>query len=99
MLWCRSMSTEAIAPEAGTKVVRTTATVAAVGAVACGVCCVLPFALPAAVIAISGGFLAWFGSLMPWVRAIAVVAVVGGWFWVALQTKRSHKRPARSTWL
>jgi hypothetical protein len=30
----------------------------AVGAVACGVCCVLPFALPAVVVASSGGVLA-----------------------------------------
>jgi hypothetical protein len=38
---------------------------AATGALACGVCCVLPFALPAAILALSGGFFAWFGSLKP----------------------------------
>jgi hypothetical protein len=98
MLRERGLSTETIAPEAGTKVVRTTAAVAAAGAVACGVCCVLPFALPGAILAVSGGFLAWFGSLLPWMRAVAVVTVIGGWLWVALQTKRSSKRPATSTW-
>jgi len=41
---------------------------------------VLPFTLPAAILAISGGFLAWFGSLLPWIRAMAVGAVFGGWF-------------------
>jgi hypothetical protein len=85
----------ALAPEPGTKVVRTTAAVAAVGAVACGVCCVLPFALPAAVLAVSGGVLAWFGSLMPWVRAVAVIAVSGGWLWVScvqISLGRQHNR-------
>jgi hypothetical protein len=99
MLRERRMNSAAIAPEPGTKVVRTTAAVAAVGAVACGVCCVLPFALPAAILALSGGVLAWFGSLMPWIRGVAVIAVLGGWLWVALQTKRTRKRPATSTWL
>jgi hypothetical protein len=93
------MTADALTPDPGTKIVRTTAAVAAAGAVACGVCCVLPFALPAAILAFTGGFLAWFGSLMPWLRAAAVVAVAGGWFWVAFQTNRTGKRPARATWL
>jgi hypothetical protein len=92
------MTATAIPSEPGTKVVRTTAAVAAAGAVACGVCCALPFALPAAVLAFSGGFLAWFGSLLPWMRAVAVASVIGGWLWVALETRRTHKRPATSTW-
>jgi hypothetical protein len=92
------MTASAIPPEAGTRVVRTTAAVAAAGAVACGVCCVLPFALPATILAFSGGFLAWFGSLLPWIRAVAVVTVIGGWFRVALETRRTRKRPATATW-
>jgi hypothetical protein len=88
-----------MAPEPGIRLVRSTAAVAAAGAVACGVCCVLPFALPAAILAISGGALAWFGSLLPWVRAVAGVAVIVGWLWVGWQTRRTQLRPARSTWL
>jgi hypothetical protein len=38
---------------------------------------VLPFALPAAMLAMSGGFLAWFGRLMG-VTAIAFFAVAVG---------------------
>jgi hypothetical protein len=37
-----------------TKLAASAAVVAATGVLACGVCCVLPFALPAAVLAASG---------------------------------------------
>jgi Flp pilus assembly protein TadB len=60
---------------------------------------VLPFALPAAILAVSGGFLAWFGRLMPWVTAVAFIAVAVGWLWVMVQTVRSRRRPALSTLL
>jgi hypothetical protein len=91
------MSFEAMTPEPGTRIARATAALAATGALACGVCCVLPFALPAAVLAVSGGVPAWFGSIKPWFTAVAVIAVASGWLWVALQTKRTRRRPARST--
>jgi hypothetical protein len=93
------VTAEAIAPDSGTKVARTAAAITATGALACGVCCVLPFALPAAILAVSGGVLAWFGSLMPWSTAAAVVAVVVGWLWVAVQTVRTRRSPATSTLL
>jgi len=79
------------------KVARGAAALAATGAVACGVCCVLPFALPAAMLAVTGGFLAWFAGLMPWITGLAALAVVGAWIWVGLQTMRTRRRPARST--
>lgn len=73
------------------------AALAATGAVACGVCCVLPFALPAAMLAATGGALAWFAGLMPWITGFAVLAVVGAWIWVGVQTLRTRRRPAPST--
>lgn len=73
------------------------AMVAATGAVACGACCVLPFALPAAALAMSGGVLAWFGGLHAWVTLAAAGAVVAGWLWVGAQVSASRRRPARST--
>jgi hypothetical protein len=73
------------------------AAVIATGALACGVCCVLPFALPAAALAISGGVLAWFGGSYPLATMIGALAVLGGWGWVGLQTMRARRRPARST--
>jgi uncharacterized membrane protein len=71
--------------------------VVATGALACGVCCVLPFALPPALLALSGGMLAWFASAYSLVTYLATVAVVGGWMWVMLQSLRTKKRPARTT--
>jgi hypothetical protein len=79
------------------RVVGATAAIAATGALACSVCCVLPFALPAAILATSGGVLAWLGSATPWVTTIAVVAVTGAWMWVGIQSVRAMRRPALST--
>jgi hypothetical protein len=39
------------------------AAIAAISALACGVCCVLPLALPATALAVTGGVLGWFASL------------------------------------
>jgi hypothetical protein len=93
------VTADAATPETGVRVARAAAAITATGAVACGVCCVLPFALPAAVLAVSGGFLAWFGQLMPWMTAVAFIAVAAGWLWVTVQTVRSRRRLAASTLL
>jgi hypothetical protein len=90
---CRSASIPA------DRVVGTSAALAAAGALVCGVCCVLPFALPAAVLAMSGGVVGWFAKATPWATGIASVAVVSGWIWVAIQTARTKRQPARSTLL
>jgi hypothetical protein len=67
------------------------------GAVACGVCCVLPFALPAPLLASTGTLLAWLVSAHVWVTLLAIVSVVGAWAWIAWQSRRSGRRPAMST--
>lgn len=74
-----------------------TAGLAATGALACAACCVLPFALPAAALAMSGGLLAWFSALRPWLTAIALLAVGGGWIWVAVVSVRARRRPGWPT--
>lgn len=75
----------------------TAATTVAVGAVACGVCCVLPFALPAVVLASSGGALAMFAQAF-WGALYLAAAMVGtAWLWLLAQMHRSGKRPARHT--
>jgi hypothetical protein len=81
------------------RVVGATAAVAAAGAVACSVCCVVPFALPAAALAVTGSILAWFASNQAWMTAMALAAVVGGWLWVGAQAIKTKRRPARSTLL
>jgi hypothetical protein len=69
----------------------------AVGAVACGVCCVLPFALPAVVLASSGGVLAVFAQAFWGALYLATVMVGGAWLWVLADTRRTGRRPHRST--
>jgi len=82
---------------AGTKRAGFAAAAIATGAVACAACCVLPFALPAVVLASTGGVLAWFADQYAWVTVLAVLAVVGGWGWVAWQARRARRRLAAST--
>lgn len=85
------------APKSKGRGIGAVAAVAATGAVACGACCVLPFALPAAVLAMTGGVLAWFGSLHAWIALVAAVAVIAGWLWVGAQMRTAQRPPARST--
>lgn len=68
-----------------------------VAALACGVCCILPFAIPAAMLGSFGAVIAWFARAYGWLTPIAIAAVVAGWLWVAAQSGRSRKRPARTT--
>ncbi|TAN02490.1 MAG: hypothetical protein EPN36_16820 [Rhodanobacteraceae bacterium] len=73
--------------------------VAAAGALACAACCVLPFALPAAVLAIAGGALAWFAGIREEAIVAAIALVVTGWAWVVWRSLRTSKRPAAATML
>ena len=79
------------------RVVSASAALAATGAFVCGVCCVLPFALPATMLAVSGGIIGWFAKATPWAMRIALLGVLGGWMWVILQSVRAKRKPARST--
>lgn len=81
----------------GSKAAGVAAVTLSTGAVACGVCCVLPFALPATVLASTGSLLAWFVTMHVWVTILAILAVVGAWGWIAWQTRRTNRRPAMST--
>jgi hypothetical protein len=81
------------------RVVGASAALAATGALACGICCVLPFALPAVVLVVGGGVVSWFAKATPWAIAIASLVVLAGWAWVIVQSVRTKRRPARSTLL
>jgi hypothetical protein len=81
----------------GSKAAGVTAATLSTGAVACGVCCVLPFALPATVLASTGSLLALFVKMHLWVTILAIVSVAGGWGWIAWQTRRTSRKPAVST--
>ena len=81
----------------GSKAAGVTAVTLSTGAVACGVCCVLPFALPATILASTGALLAWFVKLHVWVTILAILSVVGASGWIAWQTRRTRRKPAIST--
>ena len=81
----------------GSKAAGITAVTLSTGAVACGVCCVLPFALPATILASTGSLLAWFVKLHVWVTILAILSVVGAWGWITWQTLRTRRKPATST--
>jgi len=67
------------------------------GAVACGVCCVLPFAFPAVAAAGAGSTLAWFAAAQGWAMQLATVIVAGAWISVGIRTRRTRLMPARAT--
>jgi hypothetical protein len=54
----------------------------AIGAVACGVCCVLPFARPAVLLASSGGVLGMFAQAFWGALYLSTAMVAGAWLWV-----------------
>jgi hypothetical protein len=83
----------------GTKATSAVAVTASTAALACGVCCVLPFAVPAAILGSIGGVLAWFAEAYRWLTPIALVAGGAGWAWVGYQSWRTRRSPAHSTLL
>ncbi|MEQ1760551.1 MAG: hypothetical protein ABL986_19750 [Vicinamibacterales bacterium] len=73
------------------------AVTSAAGAVACGVCCVLPFAIPAVTAAGLGGVIAWFaGSLKP-ATYLSLALVSVAWVSVGAQSYTMRRSPSRST--
>jgi cytochrome bd-type quinol oxidase subunit 2 len=73
------------------------ATVTALAAAACTACCLLPFTLPAAVIAFAGGSIALLDHAHGWVTKLAIAVVICTWSWIAWQRWRSGRRIARIT--
>lgn len=61
-------------------------------AVACGVCCVLPIAVPALALSSLGGIVAVVSRGYRWAMWFALAAIAVGWAWVALQHIRSGRR-------
>jgi hypothetical protein len=67
------------------------------GALLCAVCCVAPFALPAAMVAGIGGVLAWIGRMHAGMSILALCLVGLAWVWVISVGIRERRRPAAST--
>ena len=73
------------------------ATVTALAAVACTACCLLPFTLPAVVLAAAGGSIAVFDHAHGWMTRLAVGVVVCAWLWIGWQVARTRRPLARAT--
>lgn len=71
---------------------------AAAVALACGVCCVVPLAIPAIALTSVGGALAVFAGAYRWMTFAAVALTLAGWLYVAVQGVRTGRRPSRATW-
>jgi hypothetical protein len=78
----------------GTKAVSVTAMTLSTGGLACVACCVLPFTLPATVLASTGALLSAFIHMRWWLMALSVIAVIGAWGWIAWQTRRTGRKPS-----
>ena len=83
----------------GTKAASAVAVTTSTAALASGVCCVLPFAVPAAILGSIGGVLAWFAEAYRRLTPVALVAVGAGWAWVGYDSWRTRHSPARPTLL
>ena len=73
------------------------AVIAAGTAAACTACCVLPFTLPAIVLANVGGVLTVLDHAHGWVTWLAISAVAAAWVWIGRQSIRARVRPTTST--
>jgi hypothetical protein len=85
------------APKKKGNKVAATASVTALAAVACTACCVLPFTLPAALLALAGGSIALLDHAHGWVTRLAIVAVIAAWVWIVWQRRKTGQPIARRT--
>jgi hypothetical protein len=74
-----------------------TASATALAAVACTTCCILPFTLPATLLALAGGSIAVLGYAHVLMSRLAIIAVVGAWLWIAWQRHKTRRPMARAT--
>lgn len=73
------------------------AALTAIAAATCTACCVLPFMLPAVVLALAGGSIAVLDHAHAWVTEFAMAMTVFAWLWIAWQARTTNRRIARST--
>ncbi|WP_407154279.1 hypothetical protein [Bradyrhizobium sp. STM 3557] len=93
---CTSFARPATKEPTGAKAAAAAMTLST-GALACGACCVLPFTLPATILASIGPLLSAFIHMRWWLTALSVIAIIGAWGWLAWQMRRTRRRPSIST--
>lgn len=69
----------------------------ALAAAACTACCILPFTLPASLLAFAGGSIAVLDHAHRWATWLAVLMVGCAWLWIGWQVRRTKRTIARST--
>ena len=84
-------------PSKTTKKVAGAAAVTALAAVACTACCLLPFTLPAVLLAAAGGSIAVLDHAHGWVTKLAIGVIVCAWLWIGWQVGRTRRPAARPT--
>jgi cytochrome bd-type quinol oxidase subunit 2 len=60
-------------------------------------CCILPFTLPAVILASAGGSIAILDHAHGWVTRLAIAVVVCAWLWIGWQVRKTQRKPARLT--
>ncbi|MDB5579307.1 MAG: hypothetical protein JWR80_4483 [Bradyrhizobium sp.] len=69
----------------------------ALAAAACASCCILPFTLPAVILAGAGSTIAMLDHTHIWVTRVAILTVTCAWLWIVWQIRKTQRRPARLT--
>lgn len=87
-----------VSADTNAMLVGVTATATSSAAVlSCAACCVLPLALPAALLAGTGATLGWLESASPWLRLLSLAIVATAWLMIWRHSMRTGKRAARPT--
>jgi cytochrome bd-type quinol oxidase subunit 2 len=73
------------------------AAMTALAAAACTACCILPFTLPAVILAGAGGFIAMLDHAHVWVTRLSVLAVMCAWLWIGWQVRKTQRGATRLT--
>lgn len=73
------------------------AAMTALAAAACTACCLLPFSLPAVILASAGGLIAMLDHAHGWVTRLAVLVVICAWLWIGWQVGKTQRSATRFT--
>lgn len=86
-------------PTSPDRAARVAVKTSAVAALACGVCCVVPFVFPAVALTTFGAGVAAVAGVYWWAMRLAILAIVAGWLWLLIDALRRGQRPGRATFL
>lgn len=69
----------------------------ALAAAACTACCVLPFTLPASLLALAGGSIAVLDHAHGWATRLAIAVVGCAWLWIGWRVRKTKRRISAAT--